>query len=64
MRIRGFGHDPQMMDAIVSAFNLVVLMRNDFAQRRGKPVVNGLCVLMHGRIFTALAFGQDGAIVP
>jgi hypothetical protein len=52
-----------MMDAIVSAFDLVVLMRNDFSQRRGEPVVRGLLVLVHGRIFAPLAFGQDGAIV-
>ncbi len=52
-----------MMDAIVSAFDLVVLMGNDFPQRRGEPVVNGLFVLVHGRIFAALALGQDGAIV-
>jgi len=51
------------MDAIVSASNLVVLMRDDFSQRRGEPVVCGLLVLVHGRIFAPLAFGQDGAIV-
>lgn len=44
----GLGEKSQITDAIVRAFDLVVLMANYVPQRRGETVVHGLFIFVYG----------------
>jgi len=54
---------PQILDAIVSAFDFAELTRNDVLQRRGQAVMHRFLEFAHGRVFAALDLAQNRFVV-